>query len=115
MRAESAEEKEIKAKEYIALIEKEIEPLLANANPFFGGSKDLTFAEVFTAPFVMRWVALAEDGEMVPSGLLEKMESLPNFSKWMKAILGHENATRIFGKEEFLDYSRKRLKKMAKV
>ncbi|KAK4979596.1 hypothetical protein LTR66_001967 [Elasticomyces elasticus] len=112
MRAESAEEKETKVKATIALIEKEIEPLLANADPFFGGSKDLTFAEVFTAPFVQRWVALAEDGEMVPRGLLEEMEKLPNLGRWTKAVLGHENATRIFEKEKSLEGSRRRLKKM---
>ena len=112
MRAESAEEKEVKLTESIALIKKEIEPLLANADPFFGGSKDITFAEVFTAPFMQRWVALAEDGEMVPTGLLEELERLPNFGKWMKAVLGHGNATRIFEKEKFVEYSRKRMKKM---
>ena len=45
-RAESNEEKEAKSKEWVAAVQKEIEPLLATAGPFFGGSKDLTFAEV---------------------------------------------------------------------
>lgn len=112
MRAESPEEKAMTAKAAIALIKKEIEPLLANANPFFGGSEYLTFAEVFTAPFVQRLVTLAEDGEMVPKELLEDMEELPNFGRWIQAVLGHENATRIFEKEKFLEISRRRLQKM---
>lgn len=45
-RAESHEEKEVKSKEWVAAVQKEIEPLLKTANPFFGGSKDLTLAEV---------------------------------------------------------------------
>lgn len=45
-RAESNQEKEAKSKEWIAAVQKEIEPLLQSANPFFGGSQDLTLAEV---------------------------------------------------------------------
>jgi glutathione S-transferase len=40
------EEKEKLAKETVAAIEKEIEPLLANAAPFFGGKDKPTLAEV---------------------------------------------------------------------
>ena len=50
MRANSDEEKEVKVKEWVRAIEKEIEPLLHDANPFFGGSKEMTLAEVRT-PF----------------------------------------------------------------
>ena len=46
------EEKERLGGELIAAVEKEIEPLLENARPFFGGSGNLTFAEVScTYPF----------------------------------------------------------------
>jgi glutathione S-transferase len=45
-RAESNQEKEAKSKEWVAAVQKEIEPLLQSANPFFGGSQDLTLAEV---------------------------------------------------------------------
>jgi len=45
-RAESNEEKEAKSKEWVAAVKREIEPLLNTANPFFGGSNDLTLAEV---------------------------------------------------------------------
>lgn len=45
-RAESNEEKEVKSREWVATVQREIEPLLITANPFFGGSKDLTLAEV---------------------------------------------------------------------
>ena len=47
VRATDDEEKKTKADEWVKAIEKEIEPLLHDANPFFGGSKEITFAEVY--------------------------------------------------------------------
>jgi glutathione S-transferase len=47
IRATNDEEKKTKADEWVKAIEKEIEPLLHDANPFFGGSKEMTLAEVF--------------------------------------------------------------------
>lgn len=46
MLAESDEKKEELAREVIAAVEKEIEPHLKDASPFFGGSSKLTMAEV---------------------------------------------------------------------
>jgi glutathione S-transferase len=43
------EEKDALVAKYTAAIVKEIEPLLANAAPFFGGSERITLAEVWTA------------------------------------------------------------------
>lgn len=40
------EEKQEECKKWAATVEKEIEPLLKNANPFFGGSDKMTLAEV---------------------------------------------------------------------
>jgi glutathione S-transferase len=44
-RASSEEKKQAKAQEWVTAVEKEIEPLLVDADPFFGGSKELTIAE----------------------------------------------------------------------
>jgi glutathione S-transferase len=52
IRATNDEEKKAKADEWVKAIEKEIEPLLHDANPFFGGSKEMTLAEVFFLPTV---------------------------------------------------------------
>lgn len=43
---ESQEEKDQKGEELVKAMEKEIEPLLHDAAPFFGASKELTMAEV---------------------------------------------------------------------
>lgn len=46
MKLDSLAEKETKCKEWAQAIEKEIEPLLANANPYLEHSSKLTLAEV---------------------------------------------------------------------
>ena len=45
-RAEDEKAKEEKGRDMVAALKKEIEPLLADANPFFGGSEKMTMAEV---------------------------------------------------------------------
>jgi len=42
------EERDKLVDEYLAVVKEEIEPLLKDAKPFFGGSDKLTFAEVST-------------------------------------------------------------------
>ena len=46
MSGTTEEEKEAKTDEVVAAVEKEIEPLLTDAAPFFGGSDKMTLAEV---------------------------------------------------------------------
>lgn len=36
------------ASDYVAIVKKEVEPLLKNAKPYFGGSEKFTLAEVGT-------------------------------------------------------------------
>lgn len=112
LRAPSAEEKDKKCKEWIAALEKEIEPLLADASPFFGGSEQLTFAEVMTAPGIIRWRALAADGELIPKGFGEALDALPNVSKWAKAIEGKESVMKIFDAQASVEGVKKLVKKM---
>ncbi len=46
MKAVDGEEKEKLGRDLVAAVEKEVEPLLKDAAPFFGGSKVMTLAEV---------------------------------------------------------------------
>ena len=46
LKADSEAEKEAKCKEWIAAVQKELEPLLKDADPFFGGSRKMTLVEV---------------------------------------------------------------------
>lgn len=43
---DTEEEKEALVKDFVSIVGKEIEPLLKDAAPFFGGSDKLTLAEV---------------------------------------------------------------------
>src|SRR5271155_4914761 len=126
IRATNDEEKKTKADEWVKAIEKEIEPLLHDANPFFGGSKEMTLAEVFfpfyrvsratyfmlykhgtdpsssiqvqTASFILRLYDFADD-IILPSSLPTALDKLPNFSKWAKACITHNSVTYIWDKE----------------
>ena len=111
MRADAAE-KEAKAKEWSDLVAKEIEPLLADAAPFFGGSEELTFAEVITAPFVLRWLSFARDGDLIPSSFAQALDDLPNFTKWRKAVEGKQSVTKIYDESAIVAATKARVKKM---
>jgi glutathione S-transferase len=63
----------------------------------------------------MRWMTLGDDGEMVPKVLKAEVEKLPNFAAWVEAVLGHETATRMFNRESFLEFTKKRLEKAKEV
>jgi len=112
LRISDAAEKEAKCKEWAAAIEKEIEPLLAGAAPFFGGSQELTFAEVLTAPFVMRLYDIAKDGELLPASFAEALDGMPNFAKWREAIAAKESVTKIYDDKAIVDGMKARVKKM---
>jgi glutathione S-transferase len=47
-RAQTPAESEKMSQEWVAAVRKEIEPLLADAGPFFGGQSRVTLAEVST-------------------------------------------------------------------
>ena len=111
----SAAEKEEKCEEWLAAIEKEVEPLLADAKPFFGGSKELTFAEVIVAPFLIRMFAMAEIGGYIPQSFTKKLDELPNFGPWAKAVRERKTVTNVWNGPEFVEgFSRKYGKQMIK-
>lgn len=112
MRKDTDEEREALAKEFIAIVEKEIEPLLKDANPFFGGSKTLTFAEALTAPFILRVYAYSKNGRLLPKSVQTGLDSLPNFSKWAAATIAHDSVTYIWDEENVLAKSEARIAKL---
>jgi glutathione S-transferase len=130
-RADSNEEKEAKSKEWVAAVRKEIEPLLKNANPFFGGSKDLTLAEVcvmragahsntrlttwtwqvIIAPFLLRIYALS-NGDVLPVSVKEGLQKLPNFAKWANATMANESVRQTWDEEAVVSRTKSRIAKM---
>lgn len=101
--AGEAEAKEDFAAKIAAAVEKEIEPLLANAGPFFNGSEELTLAEAYVAPFLVRLYDSSEDGKLAPNSLVEKFEGLPNFARWAKVVRARPSVTGIYDAKAVLE------------
>ncbi|THY39634.1 putative glutathione S-transferase [Aureobasidium pullulans] len=111
MKAEG-EEKEKLANETVAAIEKEIEPLLANAGPFFGGKDKPTLAEAIIAPFLIRFFAFSKEGNLLPSSLKKSIEALPNTGKWAKTVVELPSALTIWNEEDVVKRTSARVAKM---
>lgn len=111
----------------VAGIVKEVEPLLKNAAPFFGGSDKLTFAEVcapslypklnhqltdlikvLTAPFVIRALSLSKHG-LLPTNLSSRLEKeTPNFYKWAQAVSNHASIMGIYNEDDIVQGTKKK-------
>lgn len=96
------EEKTKLVDELVAAVAKEIEPLLKDANPFFGGSEKLTLAEALTAPFILRLYSLSK-AEVLPGSIHAKLNELPNFSKWAAQVIKQESVTYIWDEEKVIE------------
>ncbi|KAI1200679.1 glutathione S-transferase domain-containing protein [Nemania serpens] len=97
--AKTEEERSAIIQRTIDVVVKELEPLLANAGPFFGGSDKLTLAEVLTGSFVIRlWTWPKYD--LVPQVLIDELSAkAPNFSRWAEAVATHPSVSGIFDAE----------------
>ncbi|ROV97870.1 hypothetical protein VSDG_04961 [Cytospora chrysosperma] len=79
----------------IAGIKEELEPLLADASPFWGASDKLTLAEVMMGPFVIRALILSKHG-VYPTSLHKRIEAeTPSFHRWAIATSSHPSITRL--------------------
>ncbi|KPI38407.1 Glutathione S-transferase omega-1 [Cyphellophora attinorum] len=102
-------------KDYLAKLKKEIEPLLQDAAPFFGGSGKITLAEALTAPFVARLYSFAGNG-LLPGSVLEGFESqTPKFDEWAKKVVAQESVNYIYDEQAIIAGTKKRLGIGAKV
>ncbi|KAL7783873.1 thioredoxin-like protein [Trichoderma ceciliae] len=87
--AKTDEDRKNALADFIAVIAKELDPLLGDAAPFFGGSSKLTLAEVLTASFILRMYALCKHG-LLPASLLDDLTAkAPNFDKWAQKVITH--------------------------
>ncbi|KAA6414470.1 MAG: hypothetical protein FRX48_01219 [Lasallia pustulata] len=114
MQTEDAEAKEKKAGDMLAMLEKEIEPLLKDAKPFFGGNERMTMAEALTAPFVLRLSAFASDGVLLPASLPKHMAKLPSLSRWMEAVRAQESVTYTYNERDVIERTKRKLANMRK-
>ncbi|KAJ8113407.1 hypothetical protein OPT61_g4455 [Boeremia exigua] len=94
-------------KEFLDKVGKEIEPLLKDAKPFFGGSSKVTLAEALTAPFILRIYSFSKN-EILPKSVHEGLEALPNFNKWAQAIIKEESVIYIWDEAKVIAGTKKR-------
>ncbi|CAN9082206.1 unnamed protein product [Alternaria alternata] len=104
----SEDEKAKLSQEFVDVVGKEIEPLLKDAKPFFGGSQKVTLAEALTAPFIIRTYAMAKN-DLLPKSVASGLDALPNFSKWAAEVIKQDSVTYIWDEEAVIDGTRKRI------
>jgi glutathione S-transferase len=110
-RAQTITDREQYSKDWVAAVKKEIEPLLGDAAPFFGGSRRLTLAEVNVAPFVLRIWALAAS-DIIPKSVTDGLNQLPNFSKWANTIMAVPSVRGVWNEPTFVERTQARLERM---
>ncbi|KAK3695656.1 thioredoxin-like protein [Podospora appendiculata] len=96
----------------VGSVVKEVEPRLADANPFFGGSATITQAEVLTGSFVVRLAAYTRAGFYPPSFTKALEERAPNFTKWADAVSKHPSVTGIFDEPVIVESTKARFDKI---
>jgi glutathione S-transferase len=98
--ASSPEEAEAAAETINNAVIKDIEPLLADAKPFFGGSATLTLAEALTLPLFIRLFKLSEAGVFPESMAKTFTQRTPNFYAWTQRGFDHPSVSGTY-EEEF--------------
>jgi len=98
----------------VASLVKEVEPRLADAAPFFGGSEKLGLAEVLTGSFALRLLRLGKpEHGIYPASLLESIrEQAPNFTKWAEAVAAHPSVTKVFDEQKIVEGTKARIAKI---
>ncbi|KAM7217294.1 Thioredoxin-like fold [Rhypophila decipiens] len=96
----------------ISSLVKEVEPRLADAGPFFGGSDNLTQAEVLTGSFVIRLIALSKAGVYSKDLWPTIKDKAPNFGKWAEAVAAHPSVTEAFNEQDIVEGTKKRIEKL---
>ncbi|AEO64930.1 uncharacterized protein THITE_2111329 [Thermothielavioides terrestris NRRL 8126] len=111
-RAKTDEEISSLPEKIVAGIVSEVEPKLADANPFFGGSDKLTLAEVLTGSLVLRLKTFTKAGIYPETLWTTIQEKAPNFAKWADAVTAHPSVTSIFDEKAQIEGTRARLAKL---
>ncbi|KAH6717341.1 thioredoxin-like protein [Leptodontidium sp. 2 PMI_412] len=112
--AEGAD-KERLAAAFVDNVAKEVEPLLQDAAPFFGGSKKLTLAEVQTGSFLLRLLGLPkyEELNLLPKSILTGLETkAPAFWKWANAVVAEKSVNYIFDEKTVAEGTAARIAKI---
>ncbi|KAK1995100.1 glutathione S-transferase domain-containing protein [Colletotrichum falcatum] len=97
---------------FVDAVAREVEPLLKDAAPFFGGSDKLTLAEVLTGSFTLRLFSFAKHG-IIPESILGSLEQkTPNFYKWARAVNSAPSVNGIYDEKVIVEKTKHRLASM---
>ncbi|KAK5461303.1 hypothetical protein LTS15_003366 [Exophiala xenobiotica] len=103
------------ANKYIDAVVIDIEPLLADAAPFFGGSRRPTLAEVQTGSFLLRVFSLPKHEDMAPSFIPKLLEErAPNFWRWGHAVMAENSVTSVWDEELVVRRTREKIDNIRK-
>ncbi|PVH98982.1 glutathione-S-transferas-like protein omega 1 [Periconia macrospinosa] len=108
---DTKEERDKLVKDFLATVEKEIEPLLADAKPFFGGEEKVGLAEALTAPFILRIYSYTRNG-LLPQELIDGLDALPNFKKWAAEVIKQESVTYVWDEAKMIPATKTRFEKL---
>ncbi|KAL0943600.1 putative glutathione s-transferase [Colletotrichum truncatum] len=107
--AKSNDEVEAAADTFVDIVAKEIEPLLEDAAPYFGGSDKPTLVEVLTGSFTLRLFSFA-NYELLPKRTLTELEKrTPNFYKWAQAVNKTPSVTHIYDEKNVVERTKHRI------
>ncbi|KAI8262104.1 Glutathione S-transferase omega-1 [Colletotrichum sp. SAR11_239] len=110
--AKSPAEVDAVANSFVEIIAKEVEPLLKDAAPYFGGSDKPTLAEALTGSFTLRLFAFSQH-ELLPPSLLTSLEKrTPNFYKWAQTVNKTPSVTHIWDEETVIEKTKFRIAKL---
>ncbi|WYZ38515.1 hypothetical protein EsH8_III_000429 [Colletotrichum jinshuiense] len=97
------------AQNFVDAVVKEVEPLLQDAAPYFGGSDKVTLAEVLTGSFTLRLFSFAKY-ELIPKSIIASLEEkAPNFYKWAQAVNNTPSVNQIYEEELVVERTKARL------
>ncbi|KAK2025737.1 glutathione S-transferase domain-containing protein [Colletotrichum zoysiae] len=100
------------AEEFVDVVAKEVEPLLKDAAPYFGGSDKVTLAEVLTGSFTLRLFSFAKY-ELIPKSIVSSLEQkAPNFYKWAQAVNNTPSVNGIYDEEKIIEQTKQRIASM---
>lgn len=110
--SKSDKDAEDSAKDIVAAISKEVEPLLADAAPFFGGHQKLTLAEVLTGPFVLRLFSFTKRG-LAPASIAEQLrDTAPKFYQWAQEVIQQPAVVSIYNEDKVVEATKNRVSKL---
>ncbi|KAL5118859.1 hypothetical protein ACEQ8H_003181 [Pleosporales sp. CAS-2024a] len=107
LRADDAEKTKL-AQTFVDVVGKEVDPLLKDAAPFFGGSSKMTLAEALTASFILRIYAFTKHG-LLPQAVVDGLDKTPHFSKWAHEVIKQESVTYIWDEEQNVTALKKKM------